>query len=205
MGREITVNEIQKIEDEISAKCANKNAETVKQYVKQLDSTSGNFSQLGMWKLKNKLCPKQNDPPMAKKDKMGALITEPNLLKKLYLDTYSDRLRSREIRPELKDLYDLKCKLWELRFDTLKNTKSRKWTMQDLDKVLKKLKTNKTRDPHGLINEIFKPGVVGCDLKEAILDLFNGVKSDFFSPKVSSICKYYHNLQKERVPPGFKQ
>ena len=87
LGREITVNEIQKIEDEISAKCANKNAETVKQYVKQLDSTSGNFSQLGMWKLKNKLCPKQNDPPMAKKDKMGALITEPNLLRKLYLDT----------------------------------------------------------------------------------------------------------------------
>ena len=54
--------------------------------------------------------------------------------------------------------------------------------MQDLDKVLKKLKTNKTRDPHGLINELFKPGVIGLDLKLAILNLFSGIKLEFFLP-----------------------
>ena len=71
--------------------------------------------------------------------------------------------------------------------------------MQDLEKILKKMKTNKTRDPHGLINEIFKPGVVGCDLKEAILDLFNGVKSYFFLPKF----RQFANIT--TIPPGFKQ
>ena len=95
----------------------------------------------------------------------------------------------------------MKCKLWELRFEALKNTKSRKWTMQDLDKVLKKLKTNKTRDPHGLINEIFKPGVVGCDLKVAILDLFNGVKSDFFLPNFLQFANITTIYKKK----GFRQ
>ena len=132
---------------------------------------------------------------MAKSDKNFSLITAPNLLRQLYLDTYTDRLRSREIKPELKELYDLKCHLWKLRFEALKANQSRPWSMQDLDKVLKKLKTNKTRDPHGLINEIFKPGVIGLDLKLAILNLFSGIKLEFFLPNflqfanITTICK----------------
>ena len=78
--------------------CASRNARVVHDYVKNLDASSGNLSQLGMWKLKNLLCPNQTDPPMAKKDKNGTLITSPNLLKKLYLYTYKDRLKSREIK-----------------------------------------------------------------------------------------------------------
>ena len=34
--------------------------------------------------------------------------------------------------------------------------KSPDWTMKDLEKALKRLKTGKCRDPEGLINEIFK-------------------------------------------------
>jgi hypothetical protein len=49
--------------------------------------------------------------------------------------------------------------------------------------VLKKLKNNKTRDPQGLINEIFKPGVIGMDLKLAILNLFNGIKVELYFPQ----------------------
>ena len=52
-----------------------------------------------------------------------------------------------------------------------------------MDKVLKGLKNNKTRDPHGLINEIFKPGVLGKDLKMAILNLFNSIKKEQKLPK----------------------
>ena len=53
-----------------------------------------------------------------------------------------------------------------------------------MEKVLKKLKTNKTRDPHGLINEIFKPGVVGEDLKLGMLQLFNSMKTELHIPKM---------------------
>ena len=137
----------------------------MKEYVRHLDSTSENFSQLGLWRLKRDLCQTQLEPPSAKLDKNGTLITSPNLLRKLYLETYTERLRNRDIKPELRELYSLKCELWDLRLARLKNSKSKLWTLADLEKVLKKLKTNKTRDPHGLINDIFKPGVIGQDLK----------------------------------------
>ena len=39
-------------------------------------------------------------------------------------------------------------------------THTKEWTKKDLDKLLKELKTNKTRDPHGWMNEVFKPGVL---------------------------------------------
>ena len=41
--------------------------------------------------------------------------------------------------------------------------------MNDLDAVLKYLKNNKSRDPLGNINELFKPSVAGDDLKHGIL------------------------------------
>ena len=57
-----------------------------------------------------------------------------------------------------------------------KSRKSAPWQMTELDKVLKNLKNNKTRDPIGLINEIFKPGCIGEGLKQAVLSLLNQSK-----------------------------
>ena len=53
------------------------------------------------------------------------------------------------MKPEYQDIYELKTKLWELRFEELKLNISDQRTMEYLQKVLKKLKTNKTRDPSG--------------------------------------------------------
>ena len=83
--KEIITYEIQKVEDDISSISARRDAEIVKNYVKHLDSASGNFAQLGLWKLKRELCQPQCDPPTAKMDHDGTLITAPNLLKKCTL------------------------------------------------------------------------------------------------------------------------
>ena len=178
VAQEIIAAEIEKIEDDISKITATSNAEIVQEYVKGLDSVTGNFSQLGLWRLKRKLCKSPAEPPTAKLDCTGSLITSPNLLKKLYCDTYTERLKHREIKPSLQDLFCLKTELWELRLKELKASKTELWTLEELEKVLKQLKNNKTRDPHGLINEIFKPGVIGNDLKIALLNLFNSIKSE---------------------------
>ena len=61
--------------------------------------------------------------------------------------------------------------------------KTSPWQLSDLTKALKSLKNNKTSDPNGMINKIFKAGVGGSDLQEALLLLFNGVKTHFFLPK----------------------
>ena len=69
LGRTIIENEISNLNEEISEMCASRNASVVQEYVRNLDASNGNFSQLGLWKLKNLLCPNQTDPPMAKRDK----------------------------------------------------------------------------------------------------------------------------------------
>ena len=54
--------------------------------------------------------------------------------------------------------------------------------MDQLDVVLKYLKTNKSRDPLGYVNKIVKPGEAGYDLKLAILKLLNRTKKDQVFP-----------------------
>ena len=69
------------------------------------------------------------------------------------------------------------------------------------------MKTNKTRDPNGLINELFRPPVIGKDLLYSILDLVNGVKKEFFVPeqmRLANITTIYkkkgsrQNLENDR-------
>ena len=54
--------------------------------------------------------------------------------------------------------------------------------MKHLDKVLKSLKNKKARDPHGMVNDLFKPGVIGINLKMSILKLMNLIKETSFIP-----------------------
>ena len=71
------------------------NANRITEQISQLCGPEGKFSQSGVWKLKNKLCPQSTNPPMAKKDIDGNLVTSPSKLKSLYLETYKYRLRHR--------------------------------------------------------------------------------------------------------------
>ena len=48
--------------------------------------------------------------------------------------------------------------------------------MEDLDRALANLKNNKSRDPEGYINEIFKIGVIGTDLKKSLLEMLINLK-----------------------------
>ena len=50
------------------------------------------------------------------------------------------------------------------RLELTSNTKAR----TKMDNVLNHLKNNKARDPHGLINEMFKLDAIGDDLKESL-------------------------------------
>ena len=100
------------------------------------------------------------------------------------------------MKPELMDMFFLKSELWKSRLEELMQNKSEPWKLKELNKVLKSLKNNKTKDPHGMINEIFKPGVIGPDLKNALLQLFNGMKSNLKIPDymtLANISSLYKN------------
>ena len=61
--------------------------------------------------------------------------------------------------------------------------KSKDWTMKDLDKVLHSLKKNKSRDPEGLANEIFRDPIIGINLKKSLLVMANRIKKCLMIPK----------------------
>ena len=187
--------EIVALDDYLAEEIGSRNAAVVKEHIASLESDSGCFSNLKLWKLKRKLCPMSIEPPMVKKDDSGRLLTSPNGLKKLYLEAYRNRLRQRDMKAELMDVYFLKEELWKSRMIELDKQKTCEWAPSELKHSLKSLKSNKTPDPNGMINEIFKDGCIGSDLEQALLHFFNGIKEHMYLPdfvikqNISSIYK----------------
>ena len=71
---EAAKRKLEEVELKIYQNIAEENAKTVTEQVTSLDTFDGNFNQIGMWKIKKKLCPRPRDPPTAKKDESGNLI-----------------------------------------------------------------------------------------------------------------------------------
>ena len=69
-----------------------------------------------------------------------------------------------------------------------REVKTPEWTMSDLNTVLKQLKNNKSRDPLGFPNELFKTEMAGDDLKCAILAMMNEMKRTQQIPEILKHC-----------------
>ena len=80
-----------------------------------------------------------------------------------------------------KIIFKLKMKLASMK-------QSPDWSMADLDLALSNLKNNKSRDPNGYINEIFKDGVIGENLKKSLLLMMNKLKKGKLIPKVMNVA-----------------
>ena len=173
--------DIDKLEICLSESMSKERFLKVKEHTKSMQ-LGGRFSQLQLWKLKQRLYPRPKDPPMAKRDNFGNLITTPGPLKVLYMKTYIHRLRSREMETNLIDVYFLKTELWASRLKELMRRKTSDWTFNDLRTAIKSLKSNKATDPSNMISELFKPSCMGEDLEKALLLLFNGMKSNMVVP-----------------------
>ena len=96
------------------------------------------------------------------------------------------------------DVYFLKEELWQSRLKELRIKKTAPWNRTQLREALKSLKNNKSIDPNGMINEIFKEGCIGKDLEDALLKLVNGTKENFFIPEFyvrENICTINNSLK----------
>ena len=80
------------------------------------------------------------------------------------------------------DIFFMKEELWSSRLVELMDRRTNDWSMIELEKVLKSLKSNKATDPILMINELFKEGYIGQDLQYALLLLCNGMKTNLYVP-----------------------
>ena len=137
-----------------------------------------------VWKILNKTWPKYAETlPTAKLNHNGRLISAPVELKKLMEKEFKERLRTRPMRSDLNYLKIKKKRLFNIKLRLAADNQSKEWTIADLEQALKDLKNNKSRDPEGFINEIFKPNVIGSDLKDSMLLMFNKLKKEKLIPK----------------------
>ena len=95
-----------------------------------------------------------------------------------------ERLRHREMHPNLIQLQCMKEILCKKRIEVAKHMKSEAWTLNNLEIVLKSLKKGKCRDPQGFINDIVKPDVIGADLKNSLLVMLNKTKDTLTIPEM---------------------
>ena len=96
---------------------SDKNATIVTEQLSQLSAPDGSINHGGLWKVKKRIFPRPTDPPMAKKDSGGNLVTAPLPLKNLYIETYKNGLAHRQMKSEYTDIFELKSLLWKLRYE----------------------------------------------------------------------------------------
>ena len=66
LAKTFSVQHIENLETKISGKVSDMNANKLTEHLAEINHLDGTFSQSGLWKLKSKLCPKSQDPPIAR-------------------------------------------------------------------------------------------------------------------------------------------
>ena len=184
-----SIEELVEVEKELAEKYAEEYYDKIKEKTDGIDSEDAGINSGSLWNLKKELFPKSRDPPTAMKDPVsGNLLTTDEKIQKAAVNVYSKRLENRPIKEDLKHIKDAKEMLCAKLLKLAGTKKTAPWTMKDLDRVLRKLKKQKSRDPYGLANDIFRPGVAGDDLKLALLKLMNRIKAEQIFPECLELC-----------------
>ena len=168
---------------------AEENRNKIFQHFKFYSDNPEQINMQQMWKLMKQMWPKVGlTLPVAKKNHKGKIVSGPMEIKKLLAREYKDRLRSRPVRPDLKNMKVRRKIIFKLKMKLASMKQSPDWSMADLDLALSNLKNNKSRDPNGYINEIFKDGVIGENLKKSLLLMMNKLKKGKLIPKVMNVA-----------------
>ena len=182
---DILKKELADVEQNIGDMCAERNRVTVEEYLAPYNDADDGLLPIHTWALKKKLAPKNTvEPPTAKIDAHGSLITDKVMLENLYLETYVSRLKPNSVTPDFEELMTLKSTLFEMNYQLAQCHTTEDWTLKDLEQALRSLKNNKARDIHGHTYELFK--FCGKDLKESLLKLFNMIKRSQKYPSILS-------------------
>ena len=180
--------QVQVFDRRISEMEAEEKRNLIIKHFKSFSEDSENINLHQVWKTLKNLWPKcGQNLPSAKRNFRGKIVSGPTELKKLLAQEYKERLRCRPRRPDFLEILAKRKSIFKMKLKLAENNKSSPWLMSHLERALKDLKKDKSRDHEGLINEIFQIGVIGHDLKESMLMMFNKLKRE---KKIVSFMTY---------------
>ena len=183
-----SVESLKHIEEQLATICGEDHYNTILEASQGLMCEEGGVNVGKLWKLKRKLRGIVIEPPTAMLDPMGNIVTTRSGIEKLTVETFKERLKPWKIKDELHMYQMQREQLCDERLKEASENKTPPWDMEDVNTVLKQLKLNKSRDPLGLGNELFRPNNAGNDLKLAVLKMMNQIKDQQVVPEALKYC-----------------
>ena len=172
------------IEKQVSKECSDKEYDKLVKVLGELETESGGTNSNNVWKEFRKTYPKKSKPlPTGIKNINGKVITNPEEKKKVTIKHFEHRMRRRPKHEDVKEISETNEKTFLMRIEQARINKSPPFNMNELEKVLKSLKTGKSKDFNGYICELFKEGVLGNNLKQSLLMMFNQMKHELIIPE----------------------
>ena len=181
-------NKLEEITNEIYEIEAEENRNKIVKNFKTYSDDPENINMQEMWRILKRIFPKAGSSlPVAKKNHRGKIVSGAKDIKKLLAKEYKDRLRCRPIRPDLSNTKIRRNSIFNMKMKLAETRHSPDWKMSDLDLALSDLKTNKSRDHEGYVNEIFKNDLIGENLKTSLLLMMNNIKRKQLIPSVMNV------------------
>ena len=134
----------------------------------------GTISKLDVWKIKRVLTPRSFNVPYCVVDSFGNEITDENSIRQQNKNEFNFRLKKRSIVEELKDYEKLNNLLCGAILQNSKGNSSPDFNTEEMEVVLKELKTVKCIDLLGFVREMFING--GEALTQSLLQMANSLK-----------------------------
>ena len=160
------LRKIDEIEKHITKDIEDKEFKKIQKVLGEIETKKEKLNSTNIWKELRKAFPKKTKPlPTGVKNIQGKVITNPNEKKKVILKHFEHRMRKCPAKEEFSDEVLSNKKLFETRLKESKLKKSPQFDMDELESVLKSLKTGKSTDPYNYILELFREGVIGKNLK----------------------------------------
>ena len=91
-------------------------------------------------------------------------------------------MRKRPVQGEIEKVAEENKTLFQTRLEESKNKKSTPFPMNELENVIKNLKSGKSKDLDNYIRELFQEGTLGEDLKHSIIMMINKMKDKVAIP-----------------------
>ena len=176
------------LESELADKFADNIFEKIKEEIDGMNCEDGAINSGKLWKLKKKLHKNFVDPPTAMKDSNGNMLTKGHDILDATVKHYQKVLENRTIKEGMEQHKKEREDLAKQRLEYASRNKTPDWDMDDITEALKSLKNNKSSDGFGYINELFKPSVIGSDLKLSVLKLMNKIKQTQEYPHCLELC-----------------
>ena len=139
--------ELEDVEKELTDRYAKEYFDKIKERTGHA-TEDGKVNVASLWNLKKELFPQSRDPPTAMKDpRNGNLLSTEDKIQDAAVYSYTKRLENKPMKDNLKHIKDAKELLCDKIIKAAQTNITPPWEMKHLEKVLKYLKKNKSRDP----------------------------------------------------------